>query len=140
MKFKLAPGDDAQVYDVDLAMAKVNLNILFELKTKHGISAKDLQGMAKYLEKYNGKPPEELLDDKVALRAFMVVLWLTRRYYGDKGPGGGRITLEEANDFALDTFFILPEEQPAAEAEGDPKATPASEVDSKEPGSTTPTT
>lgn len=139
MKFKLAPEDDAQVYDVDLAMAKVNLNVLFELKVKHGISAKDLQGMADYLNKFNGKPPEELLDDKVALRALMVVLWLARRYYGDKGPKGARITLEEANEFALDSFFIIPEE-PAEGDAGDPKATPDSEVDTREPGSTIPTT
>lgn len=127
MKFKLAPEDDAKVYVIDTAMAKVSLNILYELKVKHGISAKDLQGMAKYLEKYNGKPPEEMMDDKTALRAFMVVLWITRRYYGDKGPSGQPISLAEANDFPLDSFFILPDEEP--EAEDAPKATqPASEA------------
>jgi hypothetical protein len=114
MKFRIGTPTSEPLYDIDEGMSKVSLHLLFEMKAKHGISAKDLQGMANYLNKYNGKPPEELMEDKVALRALMVVIWLTRRHYGE------RLTLEEANSFAMNEFFIELEEEP--EGQPDPKA------------------
>jgi hypothetical protein len=113
MKFKLSQEPDATVYDADLGLAKVSLALLFELKVKHGISAKDLSEMANYLNKFNGKSPIELMDDKVALRALMVVIWLTRRYYDKE-----KLSLDEANSFAMDEFFIVPED------DDDPKEAP----------------
>ena len=105
-------------YDVNMGLAKVSLHTLFELKVKHGISAKDLQGMARYLEKFNGAPATDLMDDKVALRAMMVVIWLARRYAGEK------LSMEEANSFAMDSFFIKASDEELAQAGGgaDPKA------------------
>lgn len=135
MKFQLSRNEGAQVYDADLGLSKVSLALLFELKVKHGISAKDLSEMANYLNKFNGKSPLELMDDKVALRALMVVIWLTRRYF----EPGSRMTLDEANSFAMDEFLIVDD----GEDEADPKEAPAgtdSEAAAKEAPPSTPTT
>lgn len=111
---------EGKEYDVEQGLSKVTLTTLFELKAKHGISAPDLQSMANYLQKFNGKKPEELLADKFALRALMVVIWLARKHAGE------RVTLEEANNFAMDDFFMKPSEEDNDAA--DPKATePASD-------------
>lgn len=106
---------EGKEYDVDAGLAKVTLHTLFELKVKHGISAKDLQDMAHYLEKFDGQPATALMDDKVALRALMIVIWLARKHAGEK------LSLEEANSFAMDQFFIKNEEPLVVD--DDPKAT-----------------
>lgn len=108
---------EGKEYDVEQGLAKVTLNTLFELKAKHGISAKDLQIMAQYLSKFNGKPAEELLDDKMAIRSLMVIIWLARKHAGE------RITLEQACEFDMTEFYIKAEDEPEPEDEADPKAT-----------------
>jgi hypothetical protein len=117
---------EGKEYDVDQGMAKVTLQTLFELKAKHGISAKDLQGMAGYLQKFNGKDPAELLDDKVALRGLMVVIWLARKHAGEK------LSMEEANSFPMDQFLIKPEE-PVADDDPKEATPPDSEADARAP-------
>jgi hypothetical protein len=114
---------EGKEYDVEAGLAKVTLHTLFELKVKHGVSAKDLQDMARYLQKFDGQPGEVLLNDKTALRALMVVIWLARKHAGEK------VTLEEANSFSMDQFLIKAEEEPIGDE--DPKATPATAADAE---------
>jgi hypothetical protein len=119
---------EGKEYDIEAGLAKVTLHTLFELKVKHGISAKDLQEMAQYLQKFDGQDATVLMNDKTALRALMIVIWLARKHAGEK------VSLEEANSFSMDAFFIKPEEEPLAGADEDPKATPpVSEAAAAEP-------
>lgn len=115
MKFRI--GD--KEYDAELGLRKASLLTLFELKSKHGIGLKSLAATAKKFEQI--ADPMDLLEDEESFQLFLVVIWLARKYAGEK------LTLEEANsDFALDELVLVVEDEPEAEAAGpDPKA-PAS--------------
>jgi hypothetical protein len=121
MKFMI--GDNE--YDAEEGVSKVSLSTLYELKVKHGIGMKTLVEMTRNFA--NFKDPLDLLEDKNAFRAFMIIIWLARRHAGE------RCTLEEASQFPLDSLRIVTEPEP----EPDPKVQSASGPDESAPAITT---
>jgi hypothetical protein len=112
MKF-LINGNE---YDPVLGLQKVTLQTLFELKVKHGISVRDLQTAARKMDDI--KDPMQLLEDVEAFQTFMVIIWLARRYAGEK------LSLAEANsDFGLADLEIVHEETDEPEAAALPPKT-----------------
>lgn len=100
------------VYDPVLGLQKVTLQTLFELKVRHGVSIRDLQAAARKMDKITD--PIEVFEDAEAFQTFMVIIWLARRYAGEK------VSLEEANsDFGLVDLEII------REAEDEPEKAPA---------------
>jgi hypothetical protein len=122
MKFMI--GD--KEYDAEQGVAKVSLSTLYELKVKHGIGMKTLVSMTRHFADF--KDPLDLLEDKNAFRAFMIIIWLARRYAGE------HCSLEEASQFPLDSLRIVNDEP---EPESDPKAPTASSPDESAPATTT---
>lgn len=113
MKFMI--GD--KEYDAEEGLSKVSLHTLYELKVKTGIGMKTLAQMAQRLGQFDD--PMDVLDDKDAFRALMIVVWLARRYAGE------HLSLEESSSFPLEDFKLVVEDEP--EGEEDPKAPPASD-------------
>jgi hypothetical protein len=107
MKLKI----EGKEYDVAQGMAKVSLTTLFELKSKYGIGMAHLMKQGEKFGKI--KNNAEILDDLDMLQAFRVMVWLARKHAGEK------LTLDEANDFPLDAFEFVNEEDEPTEA--DPK-------------------
>lgn len=108
MKFLI----EGREYDLKNGIAKATLYTLFELKSRYGIGMKSLVGSAKKMESLTD--PMELLEDEASFKVFMALIWLARRYAGEK------LTLEEANNVSLDDFTVEPEE--GDEVPEDPKA------------------
>lgn len=118
MKFKI----DEKEYDAEAGIAKVTLTTLYELKLRHGIGMQTLMEMLQKFEKF--QTPMEILEDKHAFQAFRVLIWLARKHAGEK------LSLDEANEFPLDTLeIIMPEEDEVAP---DPKAAGAPDVSGEE--------
>lgn len=111
MKFKI----NGTEYDPEMGLRKATLQTLFELKVKHGIGMKSLMASAKRMEKISD--PTDLLEDPEAFQTFMVVIWLARRYAGE------RLSLEEANDdFGIADLVLVTEDGDAEKlAAADPK-------------------
>ncbi len=112
------------LYDAELGLRKASLLTLFELKSRHGVGLKSLASTAKKFEQISD--PMDLLEDTESFQLFLIIIWMARRYAGEK------LTLEQANDdFALDEFsMVLPD---AEEEAGDPKAPAASAPDAVPP-------
>jgi hypothetical protein len=102
-------------YDIEQGMSKVSLTTLFELKSSYGIGMQTLMKTGERFGKI--KDNTEILEDLELLNAFRVMVWLARKAAGEK------LTLDEANDFPLDTFEFVSDEPEDA----DPKAEPAPE-------------
>lgn len=102
-------------YDALMALAKVSLNTLWEMKRTTGIGMQTLMSMVAKMGEF--KDPAQVLDDEDAFTAFRLVIWLARTYAGEK------LSVEEANDFPVTDLLLLgdPAEE---EAEQAPKATP----------------
>lgn len=110
---------NGKTYDAELGLRKATLLTLFELKSRHGVGVKKLAETAKRFEKITD--PMELLEDTDSFQLFLIVIWLARRYAGEK------LTLEQANDdFALDELkLIVPDsEGPAADPKGPTDSAP----------------
>lgn len=112
MKFMLRGGET--VYDCEAGIEKASLGLLYELKVKTGVGVKQLARMVQTLGKF--EDPMDALSDKDAFRALMIVIWLARRHAGEK------LSVEEANDVALNDF-ILVRDEPEEVEEAAPKAT-----------------
>lgn len=123
MQFKIK----GVLYDAEMGLRKATLLTLFELKSKHGVGLKSLAATAKKFEQISD--PMELLEDAESFQLFLIIIWMARRYAGEK------ISLEQANDdFALDEFsLVLPDEPEREAAGGDPKAPVASAPDAVPP-------
>jgi hypothetical protein len=121
MKFMI--GDNE--YDAEAGVSKVALSTLYELKVKHGVGMKTLVEMTRSFANFTD--PMDLLEDKNAFRAFMIIIWLARRHAGE------RCTLEEASSFPLDSLRIVGEPEP----EDDPKVPAVSSPDESAPVTTT---
>lgn len=107
MKFLI----EGREYDLERGLSKASLYTLFELKSKYGIGIKSMALIAKRMDKMTDTI--DMLDDEEAFKVFMAVVWLARRYAGEK------LTLEEANGMALDSLQIVEDE---GEETPDPKA------------------
>lgn len=127
MKFRIKGKE----YDAEAGLKKATLLTLFELKSRHGIGMKQLAATAKKFEEITD--PMELLDNTESFQLFLVVIWLARKYAGEK------LTLEEANDdFSIDELALIVDDEEAPEAAGpDPKA-PASAPAAQPPMPTEP--
>jgi hypothetical protein len=103
---------DGKEYDTIHSMQKPSLSILKEMLVKTGMGMKTL---AERADKLNGITPIDILDDAEHLETLMVLVWLARRVAGEV------LTLEEANDFPLDSMLRVVDDKPEEEAP-DPKA------------------
>lgn len=83
---------NGKILDVENALARAELTTLFELKSKHGIGMKSL---LKSLDKFSGLDAMDMLEDTETFQTFLVLIWLARRYAGEK------LSLEEAGAFPL---------------------------------------
>lgn len=107
MKFLI----EGREYDMERGLSKASLYTLFELKSKYGIGIKSMAAIAKRIDKL--ADPTDLLDDKETFEVFLAIVWLARRYAGEK------LTLEEANSMPLDSLQIVDDD---GEEVTDPKA------------------
>lgn len=107
MKFLI----EGREYDLERGLSKASLYSLFELKSRYGIGVKSMVETAKRMDKM--PDPMDLLDDEDAFKVFLAIVWLARRYAGEK------LTLEEANSMALDSLQIVNDED--GETTPDPK-------------------
>jgi hypothetical protein len=110
---KMVFSINGKEYDALLALAKVSLNTLYELKTKTGIGMQTLMKMVSKMGDF--KDPTELLEDKDAFNAFRIIIWLARTHAGEK------LSISEANDFPITDLLLVGD--PALEDTA-PKATP----------------
>lgn len=118
MKFLI----EGREYDVERGLSKASLYTLFELKSKYGIGVKSMVSAAKKME--NLADPMDLLDDEESFKTFLAIIWLARRYAGEK------CTLEEANSMPLDSLQIVAED---GDEEAAPKAPTVSAPAAKAP-------
>lgn len=109
MKFLI----EGREYDLERGLSKASLYSLFELKSRYGIGVKSMVETAKRMDKM--PDPMDLLDDEDAFKVFLAIVWLARRYAGEK------LTLEEANGMALDSLQIVNDDDDGDEAPADPK-------------------
>lgn len=100
---------DGKQYDLEAGMSHADLYTLFELKSKYGIG---MQSMLKAAERMKGLDPMALLDDVELFQTFLAMIWLARRYAGEKH------TLEESCSIQLTELKVVAEE--GDEAQQDP--------------------
>lgn len=107
MKFLI----EGREYDLKNGISKATLYTLYELKCKYGIGIKSLVAASKKMGAVSD--PMDFLEDEQTFQTFLAVIWLARRYAGEK------LTLEQANDFAMDSITV--EQEDGDEETLDPK-------------------
>ena len=98
MKLEIA----GKQYDIAEGMQRADLYTLFELKSKYGIGIKSMLAAAQRFEEIEDR--FAILEDEDLFRTFLAMIWLARRYAGEK------LTLEEANSIPLDGLKFVAEE------------------------------
>lgn len=95
------------------AVANVSMNDLRLMRKETGLTIGQYQELLNVLSTKDSM--NDIFEDEGALLAFSVTIWLSRRAAGEK------VTLEEACDFPLTDFGVVPDEQAAEESVPDPK-------------------
>ena len=112
-------GIDGKAYDLKGALSSPSLNDLHALLLSTGVGVKTLKLR---MQRVDDLPDfEDLFEDAELMVALKAVIWLARRKAGE------RLTIDEANDFGMDTFELIREEGDEAKQE-DPTTAPTDSV------------
>lgn len=103
-------------YSVNDSLQKATLSDLLQLKVKTGIGMKTLKDSLDLMSTL--ADPEDFLDDERILLALNALIWLCRRHAGE------RLTLDEANDVALEDVSFNTDDEDVAAVDADPTQAP----------------
>lgn len=110
-------GIDGKVYDLKGALMRPSLNDLHALLLATGIGVKTLKLRMQRIDELPDF--EDIFEDAELMDALRSLVWLARRNAGE------RLSVEDANDFGMDTFELVSDEDdvPAADL-ADPTTAP----------------
>ncbi len=117
MKLKIS----GKLYDPEAGASKVTLQTLLVMQRDYGINMVQLAEGAKRMQAI--KNPNEVFGDPEMLEAFLVMVWLARRYAGEE------MTLEESSAVPIDELELVMEDGDEPGPVADPKEQTGSEAD-----------